>query len=151
MKVTMLLADSAQAVGGKLYILGGGWSLIGPAPTPMALAIKIDLPWDRANIKHHWRLELLDVDERPVRVDTGIDGERQPLFLEGELEVGRPPGLKAGTALDIPLAINLGPLPLEPGRQYQWRFSFRELKDQDWRVQFATRPQPPATSPIQPD
>ena len=140
MKVTMLLADSAQAVGGKLYILGGGWSVIGPDPTPMALAIKIDLPWDRANMKHHWRLELLDLDERAITVPTGNGDERQPLFLEGELEVGRPPGLKAGTALDIPLAINLGPIPLDPGRQYQWRLSFQELKDEDWRVQFSTRP-----------
>jgi len=24
-KVTMMLADAAQEVGGKLYILGGGW------------------------------------------------------------------------------------------------------------------------------
>lgn len=140
MKVTMLLADSAQAVGGKLYILGGGWSVIGPAPTPMALAIKIDLPWDRANMMHHWRLDLLDLDERAVTVPTGSHGEREPLFLEGELEVGRPPGLKAGTALDIPLAINLGPIPLDPGRQYQWRLSFKELKGEDWRVQFSTRP-----------
>lgn len=140
MKVTMLLADSAQAVGGKLYILGGGWSVIGPAPTPMALAIKIDLPWDRANMKHHWRLELLDLDERAITIPTGSGNEREPLFLEGELEVGRPPGLKAGTALDIPLAINLGPIPLDPGRQYQWKLSFHELKDEDWRVQFSTRP-----------
>ena len=32
MKVTMLLADSAQAIEGKLYILGGGWSITGPDP-----------------------------------------------------------------------------------------------------------------------
>ena len=29
-KVTMMLADAAQAVEGKLYILGGGWSVTGP-------------------------------------------------------------------------------------------------------------------------
>jgi hypothetical protein len=28
MKLTMLLADAAEAVNGKLYILGGGWSII---------------------------------------------------------------------------------------------------------------------------
>lgn len=150
MKVTMLLADAAQAAEGKLYVLGGGWSITGPAPTPMAIAIKIDLPWDRANMKHHWRLELLDLDERPVTVPTGRsdDREREPVFVEGELEVGRPPGLKAGTPLDIPLAINIGPLPLDPGRQFQWRFSFREFKDVDWRVQFATRPSLPQGSLI---
>ena len=44
MKVTMLLADAAQAVNGKLYILGGGWSVAGPDPTPMAIALKMEVP-----------------------------------------------------------------------------------------------------------
>ena len=39
MKVTILLADAAQAAEGKLYVLGGGWSITGPDPSPMALAI----------------------------------------------------------------------------------------------------------------
>jgi hypothetical protein len=30
MKVTMMRADAVQAVAGKLYILGGGWSVTGP-------------------------------------------------------------------------------------------------------------------------
>ena len=38
MKVTILLADAAQAVEGKLYILGGGWSITGPDPSPMSRA-----------------------------------------------------------------------------------------------------------------
>lgn len=31
MKVTMLLADAATVAEGKLYILGGGWSVTGRA------------------------------------------------------------------------------------------------------------------------
>lgn len=143
MKVTMLLADAAQAVGGKLYILGGGWSMVEPQPTPMALAIKIELPWDRANMKHKFRLELLDIDERPVRVPVDQSNELEPLVIEGEFELGRPPGLKPGTALDIPLAFNLPPIALEPGRQYQWRLSFEKYDHEDWRVVFATRSQLP--------
>ena len=60
MKVTILLADAAQAAEGKLYVLGGGWSITGPDPSPMALAIKIEVPWDQANHPHTCRLELLD-------------------------------------------------------------------------------------------
>ena len=37
----MILADSAQVADGKLYILGGGWSITGPDPTPSAVAIKM--------------------------------------------------------------------------------------------------------------
>ena len=36
MKATLLLADAAQAAEGKLYVLGGGWSVTGPGPAPMA-------------------------------------------------------------------------------------------------------------------
>ena len=53
MKVTIMLADFAQAVNGKLYIMGGGWSLIGPAPCPTAIAIKIEVPWNQTNEKHN--------------------------------------------------------------------------------------------------
>ena len=62
MKVTLMLADSAQAVGGKLYILGGGWSLTGPEPASFALAGKIEVPWDQAGFSHTFRLALFDSD-----------------------------------------------------------------------------------------
>jgi hypothetical protein len=138
MKVTMMLADAAQAVDGKLYILGGGWSLIGPDPTPMAIAIKIEVPWDEANRPHRLKLSLLDADGRPVPVPTPA-GDR-PLELDADFEVGRPPGLKPGTPLDIPLAMNLGPLPLRPGQIYVWRVSIDGSTQDDWQVSFSTRP-----------
>src|SRR5437870_630823 len=76
MKVTMLLADSVQAVGGKLYILGGGWSITGP-PTPSGIAILIEVPWDQTNRKHPWKPELLDSDGEPVMLETPV-GEQPP-------------------------------------------------------------------------
>ena len=39
----MMLCDAAQVADGKLYVLGGGWSLIGPDPMPSAIAMKIDV------------------------------------------------------------------------------------------------------------
>jgi hypothetical protein len=103
--VTMMLADSAQAVGGKLYVLGGGWSITGPDPTPMALAIKIEVPWDATNLKHKLRLELVDSDGQAV---PAPGQEEQPLLTEGDFKVGRPLGSKPGTPIDFPFAINLG-------------------------------------------
>jgi hypothetical protein len=114
----MLLADSAQAIGGKLYILGGGWSVTGPAPTPSALAIKFEVPWEAANRKHTVRIELLDSDGQAVLV-PGPESPT-PILFQAELEVGRPPGISPGTSLDSPFAMNIGPLPLTPGR-YEWR------------------------------
>jgi hypothetical protein len=144
-RVTLLLADAAQAVTGKLYVLGGGWSLTGPDPAPMALAIKIEVPWDRANMKHRWRLELLDGDGAPVDVPSGPERTQQPLRIEGEFEAGRPAGLRPGTPLDVTLALNLAPLPLAPGGRYVWRLSI-DGWDEDWQVAFSTRPAPPAAA-----
>jgi hypothetical protein len=138
MKVTMLLADAAQAVGGKLYILGGGWSLIGPDPTPMAIAIKVEVPWIAANQKHRLRLDLIDQDGHPVQIPTPT-GER-PFQIETEFEVGRPAGVPPGMPLDFALAINLAPLPLPPNSRYVWRCSIDGHTDESWQVGFNTRP-----------
>ena len=73
MKVTILLADSAQAINGKLYILGGGWSIADPGPVLMAIAMKIEVPWDQANVRHRFKLSLLTGDGQPVKVATPTD------------------------------------------------------------------------------
>lgn len=137
MRVTLLLADSAQAVAGKLYILGGGWSVTGPEPSPSALALKIEVPWDQSNIDHNLLIELLDADGHPVELPTP-DGD-QPMRVESSFVVGRPPEAPPGTPLDIPLAINFGPLPLEPGGRYQWRVWIDGETEEGWQLGFSTR------------
>jgi hypothetical protein len=137
----MLLADSAQASEGKLYILGGGWNLTGPEPSPSAIAIYIEVSWDLTNKRHEWRLELMDSDGEAFLVPTPMGD--QPLLLHGEFEVGRPPGVTPGSGLGVPLAINLGPLPLQPGRRYEWRLTINGKTEENWRQAFSTRQAPP--------
>ncbi|HXR14109.1 MAG TPA: hypothetical protein VN740_05560 [Solirubrobacteraceae bacterium] len=138
MKVTMLLADHAQAAEGKLNIIGAGWTLVGPGPAPFAIAILFEVPWDRANEQHRFRLELVDSDGEPVLTETSAGEE--PLVIEGQFEVGRPPGVKRGTPLPFPLAINMGPQPIAPGGRYEWRLTVDQESDEDWRLAFSTRP-----------
>ena len=139
-KVTMLLADYAQVADGKLTVVGGGWSLTGPEPTPFGIAILVHVPWDQANRRHSLRLELLDADGSPVLVTTDEGGEAPVVFFDDiEFEVGRPAGLKPGTPLELPLAITSGPLPLEPGTRYEWRLSIDGQTDDDWRLGFGVR------------
>ena len=140
MKVTMLLADSAQAAEGKLYILGGGWSVTGPAPVPSAIAMKLEVPWDQANMSHHWELYLVDADGQQVFVPTP-DGD-QPVEIRGDFEVGRPPGVPPGTPIDLPIAINISPMPLPPNGRYTWRLVVDGDTDEDWELSFTTRPMP---------
>jgi hypothetical protein len=140
MKLTMLLADAVQAVNGKLYVLGGGWSIIGPDPTPSAIAVKVEVPWDEGNKKHRFRLALLDDDGHAVTISTPA-GDR-PVEIAGEFEAGRPAGLKAGTPLDVVLALNMGPLPLQADARYVWRCWIDDQAREEWEVSFSTRPKP---------
>jgi hypothetical protein len=120
-KVTTLLCDHAQEVAGKLYVLGGGWSVYRGSPVTMALAIKIDVPWDEANRQHEVVARLVTEDGGDP-VLAGPDGtalEPRRVEVQGRFEAGRPPGLLYGTDLDAPLAINVAGLPLGPGR-YEW-------------------------------
>ncbi|MEE9415810.1 MAG: hypothetical protein V3V01_11035 [Acidimicrobiales bacterium] len=132
----ILLADSAQVAEGKLYILGGGLTVIGPRPQPVGIAIRIQVPWDRANIAHLWKLELLDEDGQPVTANE------KPVMVGGRFEAGRPAGLRAGTPLSVPLAINFATLPLQPGRAYTWRLSIDDDTRTNWRAGFSVRPKP---------
>lgn len=110
----MLLCDAASESGGKLYILGGGWSIV-RGPSPMALAIKMSIPWDQANRPFNVNTKLLTEDGEPVQVPDTDD----PVAVEGTIEVGRPTGIKPGTPLDTPFALTFPPMPLEPGG-YVW-------------------------------
>lgn len=139
MRATLLLADFAQVAEGKLNIIGGGWTVIGPQPAPSAIALLVEVPWDQANRQHRMRLELVDADGAPAVV-TGPDDSEHPILFESSFEVGRPAGLKPGTPLGVPLAINFGPHPLEPGRRYEWRLSINDETDEDWRLAFEVRP-----------
>ncbi len=140
MKATMLLADAAQVADGKLYILGGGWSVTGPFPMPSAVAVKVEVDWNEIDSPHHWELFLLDEDGHPVLVDTP-EGS-QALEVRGDFQVTRPDGLPPGSPVDFSLAVNMGPLPLEPGKRYTWRLTIDGVTDGSWALSFSTRPVP---------
>ena len=133
----MLLCDAAQAVGGKLYVLGGGWNVTGPEPSPSAIALQIDVPWDLTNTQHKLRLDLVTDDGQPVMVPTPTG--QSAAQITAEFEVGRPTGHKPGTPLGVVLALNIGPLPLPPGGRYEWRCHINDETREDWRLGFSVR------------
>ena len=140
MKVTMILADFAEAVRGKLYIMGGGWSVTGPAPTPTAIAVKIEVPWNQANQRHKLRLELFDGDRKPVLVPAPAGNA--PLQIGGDFEVGRPAGLIQGTPIDATFAFNILPIQLQSGSRFTWVLSINEKTNKNWEASFSTREKP---------
>ena len=132
-RAMMLLADSCQVADRKLFVLGGGITTIGPRPQSLGVAIRIEVPWDRANISHDWRLELLDEDGRPVTIQD------KPLVVTGRFEAGRPAGTRPGTPLSVPLAINFPAVPVMPGRSYTFELSIDGTTHIDWRQSFHVR------------
>jgi hypothetical protein len=121
MKTTLLLCDYAQEVAGKLYVLGGGWSIYRGSPVTMALAVKIAVPWDEANVPHDFSARLLTEDGGdPVLATPDNEGATTPIEFQGRFEAGRPAGLAPGSELDAPFAVNIAGLPLPPGR-YEWQ------------------------------
>jgi hypothetical protein len=68
--------------------------------------------------------------------------EGQPLEVRNEFEVGRPPGVHPGVSIPVPLAVNLGPLPLAPGR-YTWELTVNDDPDVRAEVGFTVRPANP--------
>jgi hypothetical protein len=136
-KATLLLADYAVVSDGKLTIVGGGWSQTGPDAAPFGIGLLIQVPWDQSNTRHTFQVELLDADGEAVVLETDEEGD-QPVAFGGDFEVGRPPGLKPGTPLDFPVAMNSTPLPLEAGR-YEWRLTIDGESRQDWTLAFTVR------------
>lgn len=100
----LLVADAADAVNGKLYLLGGGWDrlkvpqLPGPPAIPFHVAVGINVPWNSTNRKLRFAIDVLDADGGEVLQLAG-----------GEFEVGRPPGLRAGTPQRFQLTVPAQP------------------------------------------
>jgi hypothetical protein len=128
LEVQLILCDAAQSdpLTGKIHMLGAGWSTT-MAPATHAVAVLIKVPWDRSNQRLHLTLELRTGDGEPVAFDT--PNGRSVVRAEGDVEVGRPPGIPPGSLLDASFALNVAPLPLSPGR-YEWHLDVAE--EQRW-------------------
>lgn len=130
-EATLLLCDAAVAdPTGKLHMLGAGWSVTGTPTAPAAVAVFLKVPWDRTNQKIPLTLFLYDADGRQV----GVDGN--PIGLQQEFEVGRPPGMEPGTPVDHAFQMSVSSMPLASGR-YQWRLS---VAGEEFSVSFQVRP-----------
>jgi hypothetical protein len=106
----VILADSAQVIGNKLYMLGGGWNLYRaqsyPVNAPFAVAIGVLVPWSETNRRH--RFEFVIKASEGMELGKGA----------GEFEVGREVGIRAGMKQRFTLAVN-GQMRLEAPGTYE--------------------------------
>lgn len=101
----IILADAAEAVNNKLYLIGGGWETLtinSPLPLlhPCAIAVAFSVPWNETNQRHNIEIAIDDQDGG------------QLVKVEGQVEVGRPPGIPLGKAQRVQMAIGMA-LPIQ--------------------------------------
>ena len=95
-----ILADGAEVAGEKLFVLGGGWTLIWtremPATHRGSVSVGIRVGWQETNQRHSLGIEIRDADGNLVQE-----------IARGEFEAGRPPGIKPGSDQLVMLAANV--------------------------------------------
>jgi len=133
-QLSILLADAAQVVGGKLYILGGGWSVADPAPSAMAIALKISVPQTELDKRHSVRIALLDADGTSVQM-----GNNAPVEIRAEFEAIGLPETTFGMPMDVPMALQFFRPPLPAEHCFVWRIWINGQTQPSWAVKFATR------------
>jgi hypothetical protein len=141
---TFLVADHAEAVGGKLYVTGGCWNSLTvpqlPAQHPhLSVAAALHLPWQATNQPHTLDLDFIDGDGQ----------SRLPEPLQGKLEAGRPPGMRAGDEALIVITFNFDGLTFEsPGvHEFMLNMDGTELGRIGFKVLGAGRSAPTGTMP----
>jgi hypothetical protein len=94
----VVLGDFAQAVGGKLTVVGGGWNVLNatgyPQGLPFGLGIGILVPWNETNRKHEFKFTI-----------RAVEGE-ELASGGGEFEAGRQPGMPPGMTQRLVLGIS---------------------------------------------
>lgn len=95
----LILADHAEAVHGKLYLMGGAWDVLALPPggrASFSLAIGILVPWLATNVDHHCQIQLESPDGARL-LDVGFN-----------VRTGRPPAIDAGASQRVIATLPIG-------------------------------------------
>ncbi|MBI2325714.1 MAG: hypothetical protein HYU87_12255 [Chloroflexi bacterium] len=120
---TFMLADHAEAVNGKMYVTGGSWNQLNPRDLPythphVSVAAAIEVPWIATNETHAFNMQLYDADRNPLL----------PQRLEGQIEVGRAPGMRAGDYALVVLVFNVNNLKFEKPGSYSFVLTMNDVE-----------------------
>lgn len=96
----IMVADHAEILNNKAYVMSGGWNVVvvnQPLPFQhrMAIVAAYSIPWNQTNEVHDVFIEIVDQDARSLAQ------------VEGQLEVGRPPGITPGQEQRQLFSLNL--------------------------------------------
>lgn len=106
----LFLADGAEAVNGKIYVMGGAvdrhMAGVFPAQLQASVAGSVLVDWGETNRTFGLMIRIVDEDENEV------------WKLEIQAVSGRPPGAKPGQPLRTTIAIR-GPFPIQQPGAYK--------------------------------
>jgi hypothetical protein len=145
-KINVILADAGtQDPTGKLNLLGVGWSVTAVGPNGLtadsAVAVFLEVPWDKANRELEVVLQLFDDDRSPFLLPTPAGA--QPLRIAQKVVVPIASGAPNGSSgIANLLAQFQGGLPLSPGNWYCWRVTVDDESNDAWTARFFVRRQP---------
>ena len=108
----LILADRAEAVNGKLYMVGGGFDRVGivqiPGPANFDVAVGVLVGYNETNSVHRIEIVLEDEDNKVV----------QPP-IAAQFELGKPAGMKIGEPQRFQLVLR-GPFVIPKPGGYHW-------------------------------
>lgn len=88
----LLLADRAEAINGKLYVMGGAWDRLTvqnfQLPSLISIAMGILVPWNACNVQQVLRLQIVDSDEQAIgfQAQLGFITGRPPWIEQGAIQ-----------------------------------------------------------------
>jgi hypothetical protein len=106
----IIMADSAEVINSKLYLMGGGWDRLivnqaFPVQQLVSLAVSFAVGWDETNIP------------QPMEILVKDDEGKELAKVQGQIEAGRPRGITPGQTQRVQLAFKL-PLRFEKAGNY---------------------------------
>jgi hypothetical protein len=152
MAVDAFLADSVVSPDGKLYVQGGGWTVINTPALPcrqprLGLAALIRVPYSLAiNESHKFEVHLEDADGTilPLGDAPGATPDGKIRRVGGEFTVGRPPGILPGDDQLVGISMNVDGLLFEKAGVYRFVISIDgvDVKTLRFRVNLLVQPVP---------
>lgn len=133
----ILALGATPAPDNTVNMLSAGLRVLPSSPTPPhAVVIRLDVPWPEVGSAHSWRLVLIDAGGSPV---VGPKGNLVS-NTEGRFGTQRPIGVILGEATVAFVVVTVGPLPLEAGQRYGWRFYVDGETRLHWETPFMVAP-----------
>jgi hypothetical protein len=126
--ITAFLADSAEAVNGKLYVLGAGWDQLVVSSLPavqqrVALGVLLQVGWNDTDVEHDVTLRLETEDGAPVLLARNVPGAPPGTAVAAighRFTAGRSALVRAGDAQTLPVTFTINDLLLERVGGYSW-------------------------------